>query len=266
MNTPSIKHQDWDQLWSKAHRHLAGIPYHREKTELKYLSRLLGDVKSFVDVGASYGPYTWVAHYVLDECDICCIEANPAFAGHIEKEWAGVEANGESRGNKLHVVQNPVSNSEDDMLFQMDPIHPFNSFLIGMKDSSADDMKSNVLTLKTVTLDSLFANNPPDLIKIDIEGAEWRALDGSRGILKKRVTRFLLEIHPWGDASISKRPSDIFKFFRNQSYTVERINTHWHFVPKAPSVFNRTLSKAYGFVLDHTGLKRFLKRILRVKA
>lgn len=267
MNTSSAIQQNWDQLWSQAHRHLAGIPYLRERAELQGFPRLLRNVRSFVDVGASYGPYTWVAHYVLNGCDIFCVEANPAFAGHIGKEWEGVVKNGESRGNRLHVVQNPVSNSEADMLFQVDPVHPFHSFLIGMKDSSAGDAKPDVLTLKTVMLDGLFADKPaPDLIKIDIEGAEWRALDGCRAILKKRSTRFLLEIHPWGDSSLGKRPSDIFRFFRDQEYSVERINTHWHFVPKAPSMINRGMSMAYGFVLNHTSIKRFLKRVLRVKA
>jgi FkbM family methyltransferase len=267
MNTTSIDHQDWDQLWSKAHKHLAGIPYLRERSELSRLPRLLENVRSFVDVGASCGPYTWVAHYVLQGCDIHCVEANPAFAGHIEKEWAGVMENGESRGNRLHVVQRPVSNSETDMLFQVDPVYPFHSFLIGMKDNEKTETKPDVLTLRTVMLDGLFADKPaPDLIKIDIEGAEWRALDGSRAILKKRGTRFLMEIHPWGDSSLGKRPSDIFSFFREQNYRVERINTHWHFVPKSPSIINRIMSKAYGFVLDHPGIKLFLKRLLRVEA
>lgn len=266
-NSSSPNHQDWDQLWSKAHRHLAGIPYLREKSELQGLPRLLENVKCFVDVGASYGPYTWVGHYVLEGCDLFCVEANPAFAGHIEKEWEGLVEKGESRGNRLHVVQRPVSNSESEMLFQVDPVHPFHSFLIGMKDTSADDIKPDVLTLKTVMLDGLFADKPtPDLIKIDIEGAEWRALDGARGLIKKRVTRFLLEIHPWGDSSLSKRPSDIFRFFREHNYSVERINTHWHFLPKKPSLMNRTMSVAYGFVLNHVAIKQFLKRVLGVKA
>lgn len=266
MNTSSINDQDWDQLWSKAHRHLAGIPYLRERTELRHLSHLLRNVKSFVDVGASYGPYTWVAHYALNECDICCIEANPTFAGHIEKEWARVVENEESRGNSIRVINHPVSNEETELLFHLDPVLPFHSYIVGTKDEGSERGDENHLTLKTVVLDRLFTDTTPDLIKIDIEGAEWRALDGCRKLVGKRATRFLLEIHPWGDASIDKRPSDIFKFFRSQSYTVERINTHWHFKPVAPSLVNRLMSHAYGFVLDRPSVKLMLKRLLKIKA
>ena len=54
------------------------------------------------------------------------------------------------------------------------------------------------LTVRTVTLDGLVFSgklNPPDLIKCDIEGAEFEALTGSSGILAKYGPTIFLSTH-----------------------------------------------------------------------
>lgn len=48
------------------------------------------------------------------------------------------------------------------------------------------------MQVRTIKLDSLLACYPvPTIIKIDVEGAEWRVLEGAREILKHRPTLFL---------------------------------------------------------------------------
>jgi FkbM family methyltransferase len=54
------------------------------------------------------------------------------------------------------------------------------------------------LTVRTVTLDGLVFSeklSPPDLIKCDIEGAEYEALTGSSGILAKYGPTVFLSTH-----------------------------------------------------------------------
>jgi hypothetical protein len=97
---------------------------------------------------------------------------------------------------------------------------------------------------------------------MDIEGAEWRGLKGSEKILAGKGTTFLIEIHPWGDSEYGKRPSDVFRFMRQQGYSVERLGSHWLFRPQRSSAKQNLQSRFYGFVLNRPWLRKAAKRIL----
>lgn len=54
------------------------------------------------------------------------------------------------------------------------------------------------LKIKSTTLDNFVIeedNLPPDMIKIDVEGAEYQVLDGAREVLKKHHPRLIIEVH-----------------------------------------------------------------------
>jgi len=61
----------------------------------------------------------------------------------------------------------------------------------------AGDSK-NVLSVRTVALDSLIASGqipPPNVIKCDIEGAEYDALTGATEVLSKHLPKIFLATH-----------------------------------------------------------------------
>ena len=49
------------------------------------------------------------------------------------------------------------------------------------------------------TIDTMFEGIDVDFLKIDVEGAEYRALVGAEKLMRRRNVRLLLEIAPWGD-------------------------------------------------------------------
>jgi FkbM family methyltransferase len=62
------------------------------------------------------------------------------------------------------------------------------------------------ITIKTMTLDTFLSANafsPPNVVKIDIEGAEIHALRGARALLRSAAD-ILVELHPyaWGDYGV----------------------------------------------------------------
>jgi FkbM family methyltransferase len=61
---------------------------------------------------------------------------------------------------------------------------------------TARDLGS-VSRVRTITLDSLCSRYGlvPDLVKIDVEGAESGVLRGARGLASKKETRFIVEMH-----------------------------------------------------------------------
>lgn len=254
------KKSDWDTLWNKIAPHLQNQTYFREFKELQALPSLLDGIHAFVDVGASFGPYTWLAHHCLKNARIMAIEANPKICSHLEREKAKIQEDGNDRGNTIEIVNHPLSNTKKTVVFEIDKDDYSVSALAGTKARSENQSLMRI-ELETTTLDMLFPDDAPDLVKLDIEGAEWRALDGARNVLAAGKTTFIVEIHPWGDAEIKKRPSDVFKLFRSMNYTVSRLNHHWLFEPKSPSLVNCGMSFIYG-VAANTPALRSLARIL----
>jgi FkbM family methyltransferase len=74
--------------------------------------------------------------------------------------------------------------------------------------ASAGDRQGEEVTVETVTLDDFVINRknrPPDFIKIDIEGAEGKALAGSEKVLKKCRPIVLVDLHnPEQDLAVGR--------------------------------------------------------------
>ncbi len=251
-----------EERWEKALAHLGGSQYHREKHELLKFPRLLKNTGTFVDIGASLGPYTWMAHYSLANATLVSVEANPHLCEHTGKEWDKVVSAGETKGNTLKIVNAAIHDTEGSISFEIDSNNFLNSRISSEDSNPSTSGDSEVTEVKCVRLDGLFPDNDPDLIKLDVEGAEWRALSGGRKLLARAKCRFLVEIHPWGDSTIGKRPSDIFAIFREYGYNVTRYNQHWLFEPTGVSFKNRMTSMGYGFVLNNPWAKRLAKKFL----
>lgn len=77
--------------------------------------------------------------------------------------------------------------------------------------------------IRTVTLDDVLDGVAVDVIKLDIEGAEWLALSGAPRVLQRRPTLFL-EFSPSGLQGISKvEPLDLLNHFIDRQYSIEII-------------------------------------------
>jgi FkbM family methyltransferase len=149
---------------------------------LACLTRLLrgSDVPRFMDVGAYLGYFAFYAVALMkDQSDVYAIESNEGSVAAMRKS---IRANGFSR---LHVVQAALS----------DRIEAAN---IGWLTVSAaeDPGTTTTTTTTTVTLDKLCASNKwyPNIVKIDVHGAEGKVILGMRETLKS-VDALLLELH-----------------------------------------------------------------------
>jgi methyltransferase FkbM-like protein len=113
-------------------------------------------------------------------------------------------------------------------------------------------------------LDSLFPGETiPDLVKIDVEGGEYRVLLGSTGLLKAGKTRFMVEVHPWGDPILGKRESDVFDLLGNFRYDFKRLHHHWLFAKSGSSARLRLKNKVIHLILDHPSVRANVRRLFR---
>lgn len=82
------------------------------------------------------------------------------------------------------------------------------------------EFKENLLQVKAVSLDELVDNKtvrPPDFIKIDVEGAEWDVLQGSRKLFSSHSPVVYLETHNVHNAGVDQQCLD---WLQAQGYKV----------------------------------------------
>jgi FkbM family methyltransferase len=128
----------------------------------------------FWDIGANGGYHTLLAaRRVGPAGHVLAVEANPDLAPLIESQL---------RLNNMTnctVMSLAVSNREGVAGFAVDA----NSLKSGLSDGKST-AESKVLEIRTTTLDALLElDAPPDLVKIDVEGAEVQVLEGGHRMM-----------------------------------------------------------------------------------
>lgn len=86
--------------------------------------------------------------------------------------------------------------------------------------------------VSTVRLDSVIGDGTIDLVKVDVEGAEWHVLRGAEGSIRAgKIRRILIELHD------TKRKDELARYLWQRSYS-----TVWLDSNKYPHVFGEIIS------------------------
>jgi FkbM family methyltransferase len=165
-----------------------GFTLGSEEPELQAeLARLLGPGDVFYDVGANVGFMTLVgAALVGPSGHVIAFEPIPRLA-------AVVRANAELNGlAQVEVHELALADRESTARFVV-PEESSGSHLADVKDGVGE-----TFDVQVTTLDAFLARTdapPPTVIKLDIEGAELRALDGMRQTLAAHGPALVVELH-----------------------------------------------------------------------
>ncbi|WP_018998490.1 FkbM family methyltransferase [Hirschia maritima] len=160
-----------------------------EEPLLEALTEYISAEDYVVDIGAHIGNHTLFFSKVLG-ARVVALEANPE-AFLVLKENA--ELNGV--GDRVNALNIAVSDQNDGiMVLTSLKSEDIGTFSI-MRDAE-EEGKS--FRCKTVTLDgtysTYFDTHPPALIKMDVEGAEARVLQGAIGVIKKHKPVLVTEV------------------------------------------------------------------------
>jgi hypothetical protein len=79
----------------------------------------------------------------------------------------------------------------------------------------------------------MFRDQPPDFIKIDVEGAELRVLKGARRILSNGAPRLLVELHQGIDPGGQRDPGEVVQYLARLGYSRTRFYGREFFVKSA---------------------------------
>ncbi len=127
-----------------------------------------------------------------------------------------IRQNAELNGfTNINIVQAAVSNQSGETVFHLG-LHDKQGSLVGIGRESGTDIKVALVSLD----DFINAGNPaPDFLKIDIEGAESMALEGSKHWTAKTKPIFYIELHT------PEQDKKVGEFLDGQGYRVFRQKT-----------------------------------------
>lgn len=250
-----------EELVEAMERQYFGDEMH-EQEEIALLPSLLDGVQVFVDVGASLGQYAYFAGQSLKEATIICVEADPVRHKRLKELARTWQEEGTNTYKVVHAAAADVSGEK--------PFYVTGECISGglfkhyvPDDNVARSLKWEKIKVPVVTLDELCADTSPDMVKIDVEGAEYRVLQGARDLLTTGRARFLIEVHPWGDESVNRGPADVFALFASYGYDCRRTHRHWLFYKSTGRhPLRRLRMRGIMWAYRHTWVKDALKWIL----
>ncbi len=186
--------------------------YERETVALA--QRLLHPGMSFVDLGASLGYYSLLAAQAMEQQGrVFAFEPQPASVLVFRRS---IEAN---RARIIRIIPCAVSDraGEVELYFKtpgQTAASTFRTRLVGRRSARAP--------VKTVSLDEFFAGegDPVHLVKMDIEGAEKKALEGMRRTVRNNPgMKLIIEFHPSLQKDAGVQPEELFGLLNELGFT-----------------------------------------------
>ena len=169
----------------------------------------------FWDIGGNIGYYSWIALSLNSDVEVVLFEPDKTNVGLLEKT---IEKN---KLKTAKIIEAAVSEEDGILEFLTDPISGATgcinsvSQLDNMTSLHHDFGLSKVVSVKSVSLDSLVkTSTPPDVIKIDVEGAEHLVIAGARQMIQDYNPVVVMETTNIG----------MVTWFESIGYRVERID------------------------------------------
>lgn len=174
------------------------------------------DAKVFADVGAHLGYYACLAGALNPDLKLYLFEMNRNLVELIEHNLKANEL------NSAEVVNQAVSDRTKSIGYADGSVDA------GLSMHAPGELSGEVIA-ESVSLDEFFESKGvmPDVIKIDVQGAEMEALRGAEQILRRRQPIIFLEVHPTFVGAFGTTPQDVYGFLAETGYDeIYLINEH----------------------------------------
>jgi FkbM family methyltransferase len=147
-----------------------------------FLASLIKPGMVAVDLGANHGYYTLLlADGVGNTGSVVAVEPLPSLARLLR---FSIELNGYS--SWVRVVQAAAMDNEGEVTIAIRSERPMNTEVIEAQRHQRDYTdRTEMVKVRCATLDQIVGSKTVDIIKIDVEGAEWAAWTGMAGLLAR---------------------------------------------------------------------------------
>jgi FkbM family methyltransferase len=181
-----------------------------ERPVSMFLKSIQGNL--FVDLGANYGYYSLLLHNNFRKT--YAFEPIPTIFKELETNLG--------RFDDVICVNKAASNTDG---------QEWGSDYHGIKGET-----------ETVTLASFFPNKKIDLIKMDVEGEEWKVLEGARPIINN-IDSWVIELHD------PKRKEDIEKWLISNGYSIRWLDFAYRGSKTANHIYAWRKNKQFSIVI-----------------
>jgi len=186
-----------------------------ESEQLLWFGKALIGASRFLDVGANKGLYAYMANLVMKDGYIALVEADPKLAESLRNEIARWP---NANGNRLEVFAVAAGDCSSKLPFYIGSIDTIGT--LTQKNAKANP---DYIDVPCEPLDKLFRTQKKTLIKIDVEGFEYRVISGSKKLLDEQETVIFIELHGWGDAERGKYPFHVVALLNRLGFASYRI-------------------------------------------
>lgn len=189
--------------WKRHHRYVNGYWIGTHEVPLQEaLARELKAGQTFYDVGAHAGFFTLVGCKAIGPQGRCvAFEPMPENVESIREQIA---VNSISR---CEVVQAAVADRGGETTFCFDASGSSMGHLADL------GQQGNQIKVRTMTLDEAVNQfGPPDVLKLDVEGAEDKVIEGASKLLENRRPVWVIELHG------PKQAGSVIKFLAQRGY------------------------------------------------
>ncbi len=202
-----------------------------EWEELQFCLGFLRAGDHFVDVGANVGVFSALVGTRIPGVRITAVEPFPPVR-------ADLQANLALNDLSITVVDSALSDTPGEATFEILDRDVLNRLALDGGTANAghgntrSDARPTGITVPVTTLDSLVGDDPPALIKIDVEGSELHVMEGARGLLTSAGTApVLLFEHAGHSAHFGITPAEVRAFLREVGYSIYLLDgalSPWH--------------------------------------
>jgi FkbM family methyltransferase len=193
-----------------------------ETVEMKFAKELINPGAVVIDCGAHHGACTILfSRWVGDDGKVISLEPMPDNVAIIRKN---IELNGLKN---VTVLERAVGSNQGYV------------FMKRRSNATVSPKRRTTLRVKCVTLDDISRefNVIPSLLKIDVEGFEYKVLEGCKSILSNNPA-ILLEVHLNAMTRYQNTFEDLWKFVNPDLYDIFiQTSMEQEPVPYSPSAF-----------------------------
>lgn len=163
------------------------------------------------DIGANIGFYTAVAATSVGPAGrVYAFEPDPRNVEVLRRNSA------QARGAPITVVAGAVGRSEGTSSLYVNPVDSsINSLACANANVLGPQDGARALTVSSLTLDTFVRKEgaiQPDVIKIDVQGAEMLVLAGAHEVLSHRPLKIFFEFWPFGLQHLGTQPIELLEF------------------------------------------------------
>lgn len=229
-----IKNPYWflrPHLYAKTKQNIAGInvefvaegpqdiSYHEFDSEIPIIEDILSEIDygdTFFDIGANIGLYSCVISQKIGAENVIAFEPSPPAYQKLQK-------NSEFNGN-FHHFQIAISDTDDIIEFSVDIGDAQSRRSTINTDSNSIDYEIQEVSSRKLRSMEKKQNIPsPDIIKIDVEGAEFKVLNGMGKLLDSSDIIYC-EIHHQALDGFNTDGEEIIEYLESSGFEVKTLH------------------------------------------